>query len=304
MAPDCVGPEVEALAKNLKKGSVLMLENVRFHPGEEHPEQEPKFTEQLAKLGDLYVNDAFGTAHRAHASTALIAKFFPHKSAMGFLIEKEVKYLFPLISHPKRPFYAIIGGAKVSSKAGVVKQLLSKLDALFIGGGMAFPFFKAQGIPIGSSLCDPKDVPVAQAILHDAEKRSLKLYLPTDIAAAKEGGHPSYFSTGIPENWAGMDIGPKTIHDWGTILKGAATIFWNGPLGVFEKPPFDHGTRKIAELLAASKADVVVGGGDSVAAIQEMGLGDRFAHLSTGGGASLEFLEFGKLPGIEALSDK
>jgi phosphoglycerate kinase len=303
MAPDCVGPAVEAMAKGLKKGSILMLENLRFHVGEEEPEKEEGFVEALARLGDVYVNDAFGTAHRAHASTALIARYFPKKSAMGFLIEKEIAQLDPLIKHPKRPFFAIIGGAKVSSKAGVVKNLLPKLDALFIGGGMAFPFFKAQNLSIGASLCDPKDVSVASEILKEAKQRSLKLYLPRDIVAVKEGSAPTVFSSNIPEGWAGMDIGPKTVEEWKHAFGKAATIFWNGPVGVFEKPPFDEGTKGIAQALANCPAHVIIGGGDSVAAVQQMELADRFAHLSTGGGASLEFLEFGHLPGIDALSD-
>jgi phosphoglycerate kinase len=304
MAPDSIGPSVETLAKNLKSGHLLLLENLRFHIGEEEPEREPGFVENLAKLGTVYVNDAFGTAHRAHASTALIAHLFPHKAAMGFLIQKELSFLTPLLHNPKRPFYAIIGGAKVSSKAGVIEQLQTKLDALFIGGGMAFPFFRARSLSVGNSLCDEKDVPLASKILKTAEKKSLKLYLPLDTVAEKSGHEPSIFQKGVQEGWTGMDIGPQTIEIWTKELSKAATIFWNGPLGVFEKPPFDQGTRKVAEALASSKAEVIVGGGDSVAAIEQMGLGDRFTHLSTGGGAALEFLEFGHLPGIDALSDK
>ncbi|MBF8263980.1 MAG: pgk [Parachlamydiales bacterium] len=303
MAPDCIGIDVEGVAQRMKNGSVMLLENLRFHPGEEDPEKEPGFTKALARLGDIYVNDAFGTAHRAHASTALIAHFFPHKAAMGFLIEQELTHLEPLLKNPLRPFFAIIGGAKVASKAGVVKNLITKLDALFIGGGMAFPFLAAQKIPIGDSLCDPADIPIAEEILKIACQRKIKLYLPIDIVAAKEGAEPTVYLSGIPKGWKGMDIGPQTVRDWKKDLSKAATVFWNGPLGVFEKPPFDRGTLEIAQALAQGPATTIVGGGDSVAAIQRMGLADRFAHLSTGGGASLEFLEFGHLPGIDALSE-
>ena len=300
MASDCVGPGVEKLAAALKTGSILLLENVRFHIGEEEPNKEPGFIEGLARLGDLYVNDAFGSAHRAHASTALITSKFPNKSAMGLLIEKELSHLAPLLQNPKRPFYAIIGGAKVSSKAGVIKNLLKKLDALFIGGAMAFPFFKALGKSVGNSLCDENDIPIALDILKTAKE---KIFLPLDIAAEKNKVI-QIFPKDIPDGWTGMDIGPKTVAEWGKQLEKSATVFWNGPLGVFEKPPFDRGTKGIAELLAGLSAEVIIGGGDSVAAVDQMGLGSRFSHLSTGGGASLEFLEFGHLPGIDALSNK
>ena len=300
MASDCIGPSVEKLARSLKQGNVLLLENVRFHIGEEEPEKEPGFIESLARLGDVYVNDAFGSAHRAHASTALIARYFPGQSAMGQLIEKELSFLSPLLAHPKRPFHVIIGGAKASSKAGVIKNLLSRLDRLFIGGAMAFPFFQALGKSIGTSLCDAGDIPIAAGILKAAQD---KIVLPSDTVAIK-GKAIEIFSGDIPDGWAGMDIGPKTLENWKQHLQGSATIFWNGPLGVCEKPPFDQGTRGVAETLAALKANVIVGGGDSVAAIDQMGLAKRFSHLSTGGGASLEFLEFGHLPGVDALTDK
>jgi phosphoglycerate kinase len=303
MAPDCVGPAVEAMAKQLKSGSILMLENLRFHPGEENPDKEPNFVEALAHLGNIYVNDAFGTAHRAHASTALIARFFPHKAAMGFLIEKELAHLEPLLKNPKRPFYAIIGGAKVSSKAGIVKNLLGKLDALFIGGGMAFPFMAAQNIPIGQSLCQEKDIPLAKEIIALAQHRQVQLHLPHDIVAKSEGAPNTVFSSGVPAGWSGMDIGPKTVQAWKEEFQKAATIYWNGPLGVYEQHPFERGTLGIATALAKCPAATIVGGGDSIAAIQQMGLAPYFTHLSTGGGASLEFLEYGHLPGIDALSD-
>lgn len=301
MAPDCIGTKTEQMASLLQPGEVLLLENLRFHEGEEHPEKESNFTENLAKLGDIYVNDAFGTAHRAHASTALIAKFFPHKAAMGFLMEKEIRALTPLIKHPAKPFHAIIGGAKISTKIGVIKSMLEKVDELFIGGAMAYTFFKAKGISIGDSPSeDPK-------LIQDLN--SAKMHFPIDLVIADSFSNDGKrkvidVQAGIPAGWQGMDIGPKTIELWTRNLRKAATVFWNGPLGVFEMSHFAEGTRKIALSLAEGNGKVIVGGGDSIAAIQQMGLAQKFAHLSTGGGASLEFLEFGHLPGIEALSSK
>lgn len=301
MAPNCVGPEVEKMAEGLHPGAVLMLENLRFHAGEEAPDKDPTFVKALAALGDCYVNDAFGTAHRAHASTAIIAKFFPKTSAMGFLIEKELNELSPLLANPKRPFYGIIGGAKVSTKIGVIKQLLNKVDALFIGGGMIYTFLKADGIEIGASICEDasevKDIPRG------------KLRFPKDLVIADKFANDANIKTvsagqNIPPGWQGMDIGPQTVQEWSKELGMAATVFWNGPLGVFEMAHFAKGTKGIAECLANAKAKTIVGGGDSVAAIEQMGLQKRFAHLSTGGGASLEFLEFGHLPGIDALTNK
>lgn len=304
MAPDCIGSGVEKMSQQLKEGQILMLENVRFHPGEEEPEKDPGFVSALASLGDVYVNDAFGAAHRAHTSTALIAKHFPGKAAAGFLIEQEILHLEPLIHGPARPFYAIIGGAKVSTKAGVIHNLLKIVDALFIGGGMAFTFLKAQGIQIGQSLFEESEVKTAKEIL----SKGKQIYLPKDLIIADAFSNDAKSKTilikeGIPAGWQGMDIGPQTIKEWSFSLQKAATVFWNGPLGVFEMSHFANGTRSIAEALAHSKADVCVGGGDSVAAVQQMGLADKFAHLSTGGGAALEFLEYGHLPGIDALSD-
>jgi len=303
LAPDCVGPEVKKMASTLRPGQVLMLENVRFHPGEEEPEQDPSFTDQLAALGDLYVNDAFGTAHRAHASTALIAKHFPGKAAAGFLMEKEISFLFPLLHNPKRPFYAIIGGAKVSTKAGVIHNLLKRVDSLFLGGGMTFTFLKAEGIEIGNSLFEPDEVKRAKEILQTAKS----IHLPLDLVIADAFSNDANRKVieakgGIPPGWQGMDIGPKTIRKWSALLQKAETVFWNGPLGVFEMPHFAKGTQEVARALSRSSSEVIIGGGDSVAAVQQMGLGDKFAHLSTGGGAALEFLEFGHLPGIDALS--
>ncbi len=304
MAPDCIGPEVEKLAFSLKPGQILLLENLRFHPGEEEPEKDPRFVSSLAKLGDLYVNDAFGTAHRAHASTALIAKQFPNRSAAGFLMEKEISHLSSLLHPSKRPFYAIIGGAKISTKIGVIKNLLNLIDLLFLGGGMTYTFLKCQGIGVGNSIVEDSELDTAKELL-----KSKKIRLAQDSVIANAFSNDSQTKTilcknGIPDGWQGMDIGPQTIQDWSQELKNGATIFWNGPLGVFEMPNFAKGTRAIAEALARSKGETVVGGGDSVAAIQQMGLGDKFSHLSTGGGASLEFLEFGHLPGIDALTEK
>lgn len=303
LAPDCVGPEVKAMVSKMKSGDVLLLENVRFHPGEEEPEQDPSFTRCLAELGEIYVNDAFGSAHRAHASTSLIAKYFPGKAAAGFLMEKEIAFLSPLLQNPKRPFYAIIGGAKVSTKAGVINNLLKRVDALFLGGGMTFTFLKAEGIAIGDSLLEVSELKRAKDILSSAKS----LYLPRDLVIADrfaDDASCKIISTneGIQEGWRGMDIGPATIREWSSLLQKPATVFWNGPLGVFEMPRFAEGTRAIALALARSTAEAIIGGGDSIAAIQQMGLGEAFAHLSTGGGASLEFLEFGHLPGIDALS--
>lgn len=299
MAPDCVGPAVEILAQSLQSGQILMLENLRFHEGEEEPEKHPEFVKALAKLGQVYVNDAFGTAHRAHASTAFIAHYFPKKSAVGFLMEKEIQALSPLLHNPSRPFHAIIGGAKISTKAGIILQMLEKVDALYIGGAMSFPFFKAQGISMGAFAIANADVKIAKEIMQKAKC----LYLPTDLVITDNSHVKTILvEEGIPDLWQGMDIGPKTVQEWSQKLSMTKTIFWNGPLGVFEKPEFAQGTRAIAEMLAGSSAQVTVGGGDSVAAMQQMNLGNKFFHLSTGGGASLEYLEYGQLPGIESLS--
>ena len=308
-APDCIGPIAEKMAEDLKPGQILFLENLRFHEGEEHPEKDPSFASSLAKLGDVYVNDAFGTAHRAHSSTALIASFFPHGAAAGLLMEKEINALGRLLKHPKRPFYAIIGGAKVSTKAGVIEHLLDLADALFIGGAMAYTFLKTQGMSIGSSFYDEKEGPTAASILQQAAQKNTPCYLPVDLVIADAFSNEAHtqiisIDQGIPDGWQGMGIGPRTVETWSVLLKKAKTVFWNGPLGVFEMPKFAQGTRSIATALAHSSSTVVVGGGDSVAAIQQMGLGKQFAHLSTGGGASLEFLELGHLPGIDSLSNK
>ncbi len=309
MAKDCIGKSVEKQAHELKPKHVLLLENLRFHPAEEKPEKDLSFAKHLAQLGDVYVNDAFGTAHRSHSSTALIAQYFPGKAAMGLLMQKEIEFLKPLIRQPKRPFYALIGGAKISTKMGVLKSLLSKTDGIFIGGGMAFTFFQAQGYSIGDSIHENDQIPVAVAFLKECAEKKVSLWLPTDIVIANAFRADADTKTiqaaeGIPKGWQGMDIGPQTTTDWKNALQNAATVFWNGPLGVFEFPRFAQATQQIAKTLAALPATTIVGGGDSIAAINQLGLASQFTHVSTGGGASLEFIEFGHLPGIDALSDK
>jgi phosphoglycerate kinase len=308
MAPDCVGKDVEKLAKDLKPGQILMLENLRFHAGEEHPEKAPNFVRQLASLGDLYVNDAFGTAHRAHASTAEIAKYFPGNAAMGFLMEKEVKFLGNTLANPRKPFYALIGGAKISTKIGVLMALLEKADAILIGGGMAYTFFKAQGIPIGNSIHEDDLVDQAKDILKAARKSGVKLLLPQDnvIVEKLNNDAPARVvetKEGISNGWQGVDIGPKTIQQYVAQLQDGATVFWNGPMGVFELSHFAKGTNAIANAMASLKATTIIGGGESVAAVEAAGVADKMTHISTGGGAALEYIEFGKLPGIEALSN-
>jgi phosphoglycerate kinase len=303
MAPDCIGPDVEKMARDLKKGEILLLENLRFHRGEEHPEEDPEFVKQLAKLGDLYVNDAFGTAHRAHASTATITSYFPNKAAAGFLMEKEIKFLSSLLN-PKRPFCAIIGGAKISTKMGVLDSLMKKADALLIGGGMAYTFFKAQGIPIGDSIHEDDYLDKAKMILENGSG----IFLPQDTVVAdrlQEGAHKKIVKSreGVPSGFQGVDIGPETVKQFISEMKKAATVLWNGPLGVYEIKEFAIGTQAVAEAIAKLNATTIVGGGDSIAALQQAGVADQVTHVSTGGGASLEYIELGTLPGIEALSD-
>lgn len=306
MASDCIGHQVREMAGNLNAGDVMLLENLRFHRAEEHPEDDPEFAKELAGYGDFYVNDAFGTAHRKHSSTYTITEHFPGKAAAGFLLEKEIKFIGETLSNPKRPFYALLGGAKISSKIGVIKSLLQKVDKLFIGGGMAFTFFKAKNIPIGHSLCEEELVPVAKELLASGGD---KILLPVDCIAATEcsedvSTHLFDMSLGIPESYEGLDIGPKTISYYTKTLGDAATILWNGPFGVYEIEKFAKGTNAIAQTLAASPAVTVAGGGDIIAALNGAGLADKITHISTGGGATLEYIEFGTLPCIEALSDK
>lgn len=309
MAPDCIGGEVEALCSKMQPGDVLLLENLRFYPAEEQPELNPSFAKNLAKLGDVYINDAFGSAHRAHSSTTTIAQYFPNKAAAGFLLQKEIAFLGTALGEPKRPFFAIIGGAKVSTKMGVLHSLLKKVDALFIGGGMAYTFFKAKGIPIGDSTFEETMIDEAKTILQAANEKKIPLYLPLDTVAATHFDNEAPFASfdatqGIPKGYRGMDIGEKTIASWSEKIKPAKTVLWNGPVGVFEFKNFSKGTLAIAQLLATMKdATTIAGGGETVAAIQEAHLANAFSHISTGGGASLEYIERGTLPGIEALSN-
>jgi phosphoglycerate kinase len=298
MAPDCIGPEVEKMRP--APGQVLLLENLRFHPEEE--KNDPGFAKQLASLCDVYVNDAFGSAHRAHASTVGMIQFVP-QAAAGLLMDKEIEYLTKVTKNPERPSVAILGGAKVSDKIEVIENLMKVVDQLLIGGAMAYTFMKAQGKPIGKSLVEDDKVNLAKELLARAGN---KLVLPTDhvvVAELKEGAESRVVET-IPGNMLGVDIGPDTIDAYSAMIAKAKTIIWNGPMGVFEKPPFDQGTVAIAKAVAASGAVSVVGGGDSEKAIKSAGVADKISHISTGGGASLEFLASIELPGVAALSEK
>ncbi len=307
-ASDCIGNEVERQVRHLQPGQILLLENLRFHKAEEHPAADPSFAKQLAAFGDVYVNDAFGAAHRAHSSVVSITHYFPQKAALGLLMEREIFFLGQSFGRPVPPFYAVIGGAKISTKVGVVKALLNKVDGLFIGGAMAFPFMKARGLAIGSSICDQEQLTTAKEILALCEKRGTPLWLPEDIVITKElkDGAQSEGTIlaldGIPDGYMGVDIGPKTVETFKSVLEHAGTVLWNGPMGVFERKPFAEGTFAIARILADLKAITLVGGGDSVAALRACQLDGKMTHVSTGGGASLEFIQFGTLPGIEALS--
>ncbi len=298
---DCVGDEVKQAIENASE-RVILLENLRFHPEEE--KNDPEFAKSLAELGDIYVSDAFGTVHRAHASTVGVAKYLP--AVAGFLLEKEIKYLGGALENPERPFVAILGGAKVSDKIMVIENLLTKVDALIIGGGMAYTFLKAQGKAIGSSKLEADKVDVAKEILAKAEEKGVKIYLPVDHVVAKElkEGVETKVVEEIEEGWMGLDIGPKSVEIFCDVVKSAKTVVWNGPLGVFEVPPFDEGSRKVAECLAQTSAVKIIGGGDTAAMIAKFGLEDKMTHISTGGGASLEFLEGKELPGIAVLEDK
>lgn len=298
-ASDCIGEEVAKLANSLKDGDVMLLENLRFHAGEE--KNDPNFAKALASLGDIYVNDAFGTAHRAHASTAGIAEYLP--AYAGFLMEKEITYLSKVTENPERPFVAIMGGAKVSDKILVIENLLTKVDTLLIGGGMAFTFLKAQGYNIGKSLCEEDRLDVARKVLQQAKDSGKKIVLPVDVVTAPtiDSNAPTktVAISNIPSDEMGLDIGPETVKLFEHELKNAKTVLWNGPMGVFEIKPFDTGTRKVAEILTNLNATTVVGGGDSVAALEQIGATSKITHVSTGGGACLEFLEGKKLPGIQ-----
>ncbi|HYG99368.1 MAG TPA: phosphoglycerate kinase [Terriglobales bacterium] len=302
-ATDCVGVQAEEMAGKLEKGQALLLENVRFHAEEEKNEE--NFSKQLAKLADYYVNDAFGSAHRAHASTVGITKYV-ERSAAGFLMEKELEYLGKALENPQRPFVAILGGAKVSDKIGVIQNLIGKVDALIIGGGMAYTFLKAQGHEVGKSLVEEDKLELAKQLLEQANSRGIKFLLPLDHVVAEkfEATAPHKTVDEIPADQMALDIGPKTIELFSATVKSAKTIVWNGPMGVFEMEAFAKGTNAIAAAVAENaEATSIVGGGDSVSAVKKAGVADKITHISTGGGASLEFLEGKELPGVAALTD-
>lgn len=307
MAKDCVGPEIETQTKSLQPGQVLLLENLRFHKDEE--KNNPDFARQLAMLGEVYVNDAFGTAHRAHASTEGVTHYLP--GVAGFLMEKEINFLGSALEHPKRPFVAIIGGAKISDKIAVLDRLISMVDALLIGGGMANTFLKAEGFEIGDSLFEESKLEVARELIAKAHQRRLKFLLPTDVvvadALAADANYKVVPQNQVPNGWRILDIGPKAVEAFNQVLADAQTIVWNGTLGVAEMPAFAKGTDAIIEILAnrtRAGATTIIGGGDSAAAVEEVGAAEKMTHVSTGGGASLEFLEGRVLPGVAALQDK
>ena len=304
LSADIIGEDAHRLADSLKDGQVMLLENVRFDPREE--KNDPEFAKELASLAELYVNDAFGTAHRAHASTAGVADYLP--AVCGFLIEKEIGFLGGALEDPKRPFTAILGGAKVSDKIGVIRSLLEKVDSLLIGGGMAYTFIKAMGGTVGTSLLEEDRLDYCKEMMDKAKAKGVKFLLPVDTLCAAEfsaDAKPELVDTmAIPDDRMGMDIGPKTIALFSDAVKDAGTVIWNGPMGVFEFPAFAEGTRALAKALADTDAITIVGGGDSAAAVAQLGYADKMTHISTGGGASLEFLEGKELPGVACLLDK
>ena len=303
-ASDCVGPEAEKMAADLKPGEILVLENLRYHKEEE--KNDPKFAEQLAKLADIVVNDAFGVSHRAHASVEGITKFIP--AVAGFLMENEIKFVGQAVANPVRPFVAIIGGAKVSDKIGVISNLLEKVDTLIIGGGMANTFVAAQGFNTGKSLVEADKLELARELIEKAKATKVNLLLPTDMVIADKFAADAQTAVvgldGIKDEWMALDIGPETAKTYAASLVDAKTVVWNGPMGVFEMDAFAKGTEVVAKAVADSSATSIVGGGDSIAALKKTGLSDKISHISTGGGASLEFLEGKVLPGIAALADK
>ena len=304
MAKDVIGEDAKTKAANLKEGEILLLENVRFH--REETDNDPEFSKTLASMAEVYVNDAFGAAHRAHSSTVGVASYLPAVS--GFLIEKELKFLGDALNNPVRPFMAILGGAKVSDKIGVIDSLLEKVDTLMIGGGMAYTFFKAQGYSVGNSMCEEDKLDLARELMQKAKDKGVKFMLPVDTRVGKEFKPDTESKTvawtEIPDDWEGFDIGEKTIEMFSEELRNAKTVVWNGPLGLFEFDQFAKGTNAIAKVLSELDATTIIGGGDSAAAVRKAGLQDKMTHISTGGGASLEFLEGKKLPGIECLQDK
>ena len=305
MAADCIGEAAETAAERLTPGQILMLENCRFHAGDE--KNDDTMSRALASLCDVFVNDAFGAAHRAHSSTVGVTRFVPLAVA-GFLMGRELEYLGRAMTNPVRPFVAILGGAKVSDKIGVLKNLVTKVDALVVGGGMAYTFLKSQGLEIGASLLEVDKLEVARDILDAARANGVAFLLPMDHVIARKVAADAETqvadSTAIPAGWMGLDIGPKAREGFATAIRGAKTVLWNGPMGVFELAPFREGTFAVACAIAESGATSIVGGGDSVAAVTQAGLADRMTHVSTGGGACLEFLEGIELPGVAALTDK
>ena len=304
MAKDVIGEDAKAKAAALKDGEVLMLENVRFH--KEETKNDATFSKELASMAEVYVNDAFGTAHRAHSSTAGLADYLP--AVCGYLIQKEIEVMGKALSHPERPFVAILGGAKVSDKIAVIENLIDKVDALIVGGGMAYTFFKAKGYSIGTSICEDDKVELAKSLLEKAASKGVKLLLPVDNILGKEFKNETerkvVDSDAIPDGWMGMDIGPKTVEEYASEIKNAKTVVWNGPMGVFEFSNFENGTKEVAKAVAESGSVSIIGGGDSAAAVEQLGFADKITHISTGGGASLEFLEGKVLPGIDVLLDK
>lgn len=305
MAPDCVGPEVETMVTRMRDGDVLLLENVRFHRGE--TKNDPALAAQMARLADVYVNDAFGTAHRAHASTEGVARLL-NPAVAGFLLEKELRYLGQALAYPDHPFVAVLGGAKVSDKIDVIENLLTKVDTLIIGGGMAYTFLKAQDRPVGKSLVEEDKIELAGLLLAKAEARGVMVMLPRDHVVAREfkadAEHKICCDADFPEDWMALDIGPETCSAYNRVLREARMVIWNGPMGVFEFDAFATGTMAVAHTLAESSARTIIGGGDSVAAVKKAGVETKMTHISTGGGASLEFLEGKELPGVVALNDK
>jgi len=301
---ECVGDEVKAAVVAMRDGDVVLLENLRFHAEEEANDE--GFAKALADLADIYVNDAFGTAHRAHASTAGVARFLP--AVAGFLMEKEIEVMGKALADPERPFVAILGGAKVKDKVGVVRNLLDKVDTLMIGGGMAYTFLKAQGFEVGQSILEADKIDLARELMDKAKARGVRFMLPSDVVIADRFAEDAKTRVvpvdQIPPDWQALDIGPETVQRFAKEIAGARTVVWNGPMGVFEMKPFAEGTRGVAKALAESKAVTIVGGGDSAAALEEMGFADKVTHVSTGGGASLEFLEGKELPGVAVLKDK
>lgn len=307
-AEDCIGNKATSIIDQAKEGEIVLLENVRFHKGEKANDED--FCKQLAEHGNLFCNDAFGSSHRAHSSVAGVTRFL-QPAVSGYLLEKEIKYLNDSVNNPDHPFVAILGGAKVSDKIGVIENLLDKVDSILVGGGMTYTFYKAKGLPIGESLVEDEKVDLAKELMQKAEEKGVNFVLPVDSIAAKEfkndAEHKVVDEDGIEDGWMGVDIGPQTCLSFGNIIKNAKTVVWNGPMGVFEMPNYAEGTDAVAEALAeATKlgATTIIGGGDSASAIKQAGLEDAVSHVSTGGGASLMFLEGKDLPGVVALTDK